>query len=159
MARRRSSGGTKSFGIRVEDLRELRAIPGLLDKAERQLLGRGADRLGDSIAEKAPGGSGGSIGRAVRTRTITSTTAEIVVDHPGAQAQEKGAYIVPGGQTRRGSAGLASRSGSLRFRNGTFSKHARIPPTRFATRGLRPRRKIILEEYARAFGNLRSPIV
>jgi hypothetical protein len=125
------------------DVGDMPKHPGWLDEGQKLFLERSSERLGDSIRENAPGGKNGSIAKLVDDRVLTSTLAQIVVRSPG-HVFEVGAYIRP----KRGKA--------LKFRDGRFSRGAvRIRPTKFATRGLRPRRRIINEAYSEGFRDLK----
>lgn len=141
MARSRSE-----FNVRVEGLAELAQIPGWLEQAQRRFLAKAGDRLADEIRKRAPGGAAGGIGRGTRSRTLSATSAEITVRHPGAKALEQGAYIEP------------KRGGALRFVvNGevVFTRRpVRIAPKRYAARGLRNRSKVVRAAYGDAFNDL-----
>lgn len=127
------------MSVTVEDLRSLAEIPGFMDRGQKVFLDRASKRLADEVGKRAPGGRAGSIGRTARGKALSSTTAEIVVDHPGAKAQARGAYIKP------------KRGRALKFRDGGYSRRpVRIPATNFDKRGLRGRRKIIKGEFAKA---------
>lgn len=142
MARTPKRSVGKSLSVSVEGLDSFQKYANALGEAQRDVLGNATKKLGLSIASAAPGGAAGGIGRAVRTRTITDSTAIITIDHPGARPAEKGRF---------------SRAGfgrTLRFRDGSYRKWSRQRPTRFATVGLSPRRKIITAEFKRAFDNL-----
>ncbi len=140
---------TKTEGllrVRLEGMSELVKIPGGLEDAQRDFVRRSGERLRDSIAERAPGGPAGSVGRSFKTFTAGFTRAIIYSDHPGAKALEKGAYIKP----RR-------KGGALRFRDGTFTRRpVRIPAKKYAERGLRSRSKIVKEEFRKTFGDVTS---
>lgn len=134
--------------VKVEGLSELAEIPGWLDHGQKRFLEQAADGIAEKIAEVAPGGKSGSIGRATRARTLSPAKAEIVVEHPGARVLERGGFIQP----RRG--------GALKFEAGgrtIFSRRGvRIAPRGFAKKGLRSRHKIVRAAYADAMGDLRK---
>ena len=141
MARRQSR-----FRVSVEGLSELAALPDWLDSGQREFLRKAADRLAESIAEAAPGGTSGRIGRATRGRVLSPTRAEVVVEHPGARALEYGAYIAP------------KRGKTLRFKIGGETVYVRggvrIKARAYAKRGLRARGRIVRGAFKEAFDEL-----
>lgn len=145
MARRKSAGDGGTVRTSIEGLEELSRLPGWIDRGQRRFVERSGERIAEAIAERAPGGKGGSVGRATRSRTLSSTKAEIVVDHPGAKALERGAFIKPKRHTK------------LRFTVGgrtVFPRFVRLKGRGYAAKGLRARRKIVNSEYAKAFDDL-----
>ena len=134
------------LSLRVEGLDELHEIPRLLDRAQHRLLERSSRELGRDVAEEAPGGAGGAIGRATRVRGFTDTRAAVSVDHPGARALEHGAVIRP------------RNAEVMRFDVGgqtVFARQTQIRPQRFFERALRTRERVASRAYSEAFDDLR----
>lgn len=151
--------GGNRMKVKIEGLSELAKIPGWLEHGQRQFLDTAAQRVAAKIASGAPGGASGSVGRATKGHAISSTKAEITVNHPGARVLEEGGTIKPkkkalrfvvGGQVvfvRRSS---RRRQGSAGAPPGAVF----IPARRFAKKGLRSRGRIVREAYQEAFDNL-----
>lgn len=129
--------------IEVEGLERANRIPGALDDAQRDFIQKAADALADEVGRAAPGGRGGAIGSSFQGRALTNTTALIYSRHPGAKANEVGAYIVP----RPGKKAIV-------FRDGRVRAWARIPALHYAKNALRTRSRVVNAIYEREFGNL-----
>lgn len=155
MARRRSKrGGGKSLNVQITGgLERFEKIPGWLERGPREALRRTGRKIGDDIAQKAPGGPSGSVGRAVDSRVLTNTTLQITVDHPGAKALEGGAYIVA--RRGRGSA-IRFNAGGQRFIRAPFG--ARIPAFEYGKKGLRRRRTRMQEAHDEVFRDLERSV-
>lgn len=154
MARRKSKGGGKNMSVQITGgLERFEKIPGWLERGPREALRRSGDKIADDIAEKAPGGEGGSVGRAVHSRVLTNTTLEISIDHPGARALARGAYI----RSQRG-AGTAIRfnAGGPRFIRAPYG--SRLPKTDYDKKGLRRRRTRMQEAHDEVFGDLEKSV-
>lgn len=139
------------YNVRVEGLSRLAAMPGFLERAQRDLLDRSSKAIGDEVRKRAPGGPDSAIGRDVEARALSSTIAVIrSKGHPGAKALERGAFI----RSRRG-AGTAIRfntpSGPIFVRS---PRGVRIKARGFYRRGLRTRSKHVREAFGQTFGNL-----
>lgn len=149
----RSRGRVK---VKLEGLSELAKIPGFLEQGQRRFLERAGERISDAIAEKAPGGKSGSIGRSAHSITLSPTKVAVIVDHPGAKALEEGATIKPKGKALRLRDGRfvhrssRRRSGSA----GTPPGAVFIPPRRYAKSALRRRNKIVREVFSEALDQL-----
>ena len=142
--------------VKLEGLSELAKIPGFLEEGQQRFLERAGEGISDAIAEKAPGGKTGSIGRSTRSLVLSPTKVVVVVDHPGARALEEGATIKPKGKAIRLRDGRfihrssRRRSGSAGAPPGAVF----IPPKRYAKSALRRRNKIIREVFTEAYDQL-----
>lgn len=135
------------YTVNVEGLEKLGRLPGQLTDAQHDFLSDLADELAEEVAKKAPGGPSGSIGRSVFGQVIVpDKVARVASRHPGARAQELGAYIV---NRRSGRPIRFSVSGKT-----VFARFARIPATRFMRKGLRGRSRLAQSTFARHFGEL-----
>lgn len=132
-----------TFRISVNGLEKVNRIPGALDDAQRDFLEKAAEALAAQVGQAAPGGRSGTIGRSFQGRALTNTTALVYSNHPGAKANEVGAYVVPG----RGKK-------AIRFRDGRVRAWARIPALHYAKTALRTRSRVVNAVYEREFGHL-----
>lgn len=138
--------------VKVEGLERAGKIPGWLEHGQRRTLELAIERIRDSIRSKAPGGAGGKVAMEVEGRTLTSTRGEITLGRI-AKAHAKGAYI----RSKRGP-GTA-----IRFTVGgdrvfvRAPRGARLPATKFDTKGLRPRRRIIQQTFDEVMGDIERP--
>lgn len=151
----------RGLKVKVEGLSELAEIPGWLDDGQRRFLRKAADGIAEKIAEVAPGGKGGSVGRAVKGRTLSATKAEIVVEHPGARVLEEGGVIKPKGKALKFQIGgrtvFVHRSSRRRKGSaGAPPGSVFVPGRRFGKKGLRSRHKIVRTAYQDAMGDLRK---
>lgn len=131
-----------TFKVELHGLERATRIPGWLEEGQREFMGKAVRRLRDEVAEKAPGGPQGRIGRSIDGRVISPTTGAIGSSHPGAKALDRGAYIV------------AKRGRALRFNIGgetVYRRFVRLPARRFFARGLRYRNRVVAEEFERVF--------
>lgn len=144
MAKRK---GGQSFSIAVEGLDQLRALPGFIDRGQRELLDKGASGIRDAIRAVAPGGPSGTAGRAVQSRTLSSTRALVGSFHfAGARALERGAFIRP----KKGKALRFQIQGKTVFTR----RGVRIEARGYHKKGLRARGRIIRAAYHDAFGDV-----
>lgn len=135
------------MNVRLEGMSKAAQIPGWLEEGQREFVDETGKRLRDSIRSKAPGGDHGEIARSVVYVVINSRRVMIFSLHPGAKAQERGAWIKPrhpGGAIR-----FEMEGREIFLRGGV-----RIPATRFATKGLRPRSRIVRETFAEKMSHL-----
>lgn len=136
--------GGNTFGVAVEGLSTLAAIPGWLEAGQRETLDKGAHGIADEIAKKAPGGRFGKAGRDVQVIVHSSTKATIKSrGFAGAKILERGGRIRP-------KKGVALKMHDGRFVRGTVV----IKGRGYWRKGLRQRSKIIKGAYHDAFGNL-----
>jgi hypothetical protein len=134
--------------VRVEGLRELADAPGWLDSMQRRFLGNAVDRLGDSVRSKAPGGPTGRAALDVEARTLSSTRGVVRSrGWIGAKTLERGAVMRP----RKGKAMRFAVNGQT-----VFSRGASVVKGRgYYRKGLRPRAKIVREEWDKAKADVR----
>jgi hypothetical protein len=152
-----SSGS--SFGVKVEGLEQASRIPGWLDVAQREWVDDFARTLARNIGRKVHSESG-RLAASWQGRAI-SATAGIIESRTTAyvKAQDRGAYIT----ARKGEAirfpGTNEYAGRTIFvrktRTAKVKGGVRLAAQRFVRRGLRDRRKIVLETFALHFGNLK----
>lgn len=133
--------------VRLEGMSEAVKIPEWLERGQREFVDKSGSRLAESIRLRAPGGPTGAIGRSIVSKTLNSRRVIIFSLHPGAKAQETGAYVKP---RRRGGALRFQANGRVVYVRGGV----RIPATRFATKGLRPRSKIVKQTFAETMSRL-----
>lgn len=94
--------------------------PQFLAKIDRRL-----DLAADDIKRLARanlGGGGGQLSGSVKVEQIGSNRWRVGSNHPGARAQEKGVFIRP------------KRARVLKFADGAYSMHARVPAKRWLSR-------------------------
>lgn len=126
----------------VEGLEEAAKIPGWLDHAQRAFVQDAGERVAEAIGDAAPRRSG-RLAASWEGRAISSTAARVASELDYAKAQARGSFASP-------------KSGrALRFADGGFARFARIPATNYDRKGLRKRRRIVLDAFSRAFDNLR----
>lgn len=146
MARRRS--GSDRLRVSVEGLEQASRIPGWLEEGQRVTLEEGGKRIGKDLADAAPGGDQGSVGRSIRVRTITSTRLVIEVNHRAAKA-------LTGSSRRASGPGKALRfeaGGETRFVR--YPRRTIIPRNDWPKKGLRRRKSRIQQAYDDAFRDL-----
>lgn len=138
-----------SLNVTVRGLEDLERIDRHMPEARRGFMKKGGEKLAEAVAESAPGGRGGTPGSAWESHVISAEEIAIANTRGSANARaaakalEVGAYIRPGPGKR-----------ALRFRDGTFRAFARIPRLQYARKALRARRRVLEEEYARAYDHL-----
>ena len=132
--------------VRVEGMQRLERIPAGLERARRRMMDLTVERLVDSVRAKAPGSPGGTVGRDVVGVVVSETRGEINVGEIG-KAHQGGAYI----RSKRGP-GTAIKTSQGRFIR--FPRGARLPATKFITKGLRRRRSIMQQAFDEAYGEI-----
>lgn len=131
-----------SYSIKLTGLSEAAQIPDWLDHAQRAMLAEVCDELAEAIG--AASGSS-QIRAGARGRAISSTKGVVgVYGVVFAKARDRGAYITP------------KRGITLRFADGTFRRVARLTPHNYVKKGMRKRRSIGEQAFARHFDNLKA---
>jgi len=136
----------QALRVDIEGLERLQALPGFLEEGQQRFLELAATRIAGVLAEAAPGGKTGRIGRATKGRALSATLAEVSIEHPGARALDLGAYIRP----KRGKALRFQAAGGMVFSRGAV----RLAPRHFTKKGLRKRGAIVRRAYLEAFDQL-----
>lgn len=104
------AGRTQQAGVRIEidekSISQLRATLRALGDKGAPFLRAAMEDVGrlaaGAVKSRAPGAIGGKVDFARTTGTGASTSAKVVVSHPGARSMEFGRKFYPVGYTRRG---------------------------------------------------------
>lgn len=131
------------FGITVKGLDRAERLPGQIEVAGHATFATVEEGIVRSVAERAPGGAGGSIGASVYAKRFGAKAARLSSDHPGAKAHERGAYIVPKGGR------------ALRFADGSFRMRARLRAKHYFRDGVKAWQGIVAAAFKAHFGRLK----
>ncbi len=138
---------TPLYTVKVPDWEKLDRLPGEIERARHRFVEDLGGELRDAVADKAPGGRNGVIGRSMFADVVGGGVIRIASRHRGAKALDKGAYIRP---RRAGGKAIRFRvDGEIVFR-----RWARIKARRFVSKGLRQRNRVAEGQFRRHFGNL-----
>lgn len=135
-----------TVSVRIEGLAQLERFGSNMERAERIWLERAGRKFQASLTMATPKRTG----RMARSWTsdvdMGSRAIRLVNAHPGAKAQDRGAYIAPKRRKVlrfRGSGGLVFTRGPVRLKAQQFSR-----------KGLRGRGRIMQTEFSRAMDML-----
>lgn len=136
----------QNLNVRVEGMMELENIERGMDRVVPLFLGRAGKRFRISLVAATPRRTGRMASKWRAQVNSLSRTLTLVNDHPGAKAQDRGAFIRP------------KRRSVLKFNAGGDTVYTRRPvrirARQFSRKGLRGRGRIMQEEFARAMDNL-----
>lgn len=135
-----------NLNVRVEGMRELENIERGMDRVMPMFLTRAGKRFRISLVAATPRRTGRMASKWRAQVSSLNRTLTMVNDHPGARAQDRGAFIRP------------KRRSVLKFTAGGdtiyTSRSIRLPARQFARKGLRGRGRIMQQEFSKAMDDL-----
>lgn len=130
------------LGAHVEIPAFLQDVDERLQRAETLMLEEVAREGAKELAKRAPGGAAGSIGKHAHGLLVGPTESLSVIVHPGAKAQDRGAFIQAKNKKRLK---FVTKDG-----NTVFVRSVRIPATHFVKKAERARGRIVKAAFARS---------
>lgn len=132
----------KNFNVKVDGLAQLDQTDANMQRAQAQYLERGGERIRERLVEATPRRTG-AMARAWTKAVDAPLQVAIVNTSDGAKARDRGAYIRP---KRRTVLRFVTKDGSVVFTDQPVRQEA----TKFTQKALRPRTRIMREEFVRA---------
>jgi hypothetical protein len=141
-------GLRRGNGVTVTIPRGLLAAEDLIKGARRPFTQAAAEEIRDDARRRL--GPSKSIGPSLQVRVVNVETVELYSKHPGARAQDAGAYIVP---KKRSVLRFVAKDGTVVY----TKKPIRLLGKRYLTNALAPRNK--LQSIERAFVRVYGPVL
>lgn len=142
MARKQPKNLRQNINVSVSGMMELENIERGIDRVVPLFLSRAGKRFRLSLVAATPRRTGRMASQWRATVDPQARSLSLANAHPGAKAQDRGAYIKP------------KRRKVLRFNSGDGVVYTRGPvrlhARQFSRKGLRGRGRIMQEEFARA---------
>lgn len=136
----------QNLNVRVEGMMELDNIDAGADRVTPVFLDRAGARFRQALVDATPKRSGRMAAKWRHVVNAGDRTLTLVNDHPGAKAQDRGAFIKP---KRRRVLRFSVDGGDI-----FTSRPVRLPARQFSRKGLRGRGRIMQEEFRRAMDDL-----